>query len=786
MTPRDSIAAIVVLLSIATVAPGHQTSPPTIPVAVELPQDVVADDNTRITRSCRLILAPRPLVDAGNDGVIQIDGDDITVDLGGQTLIGSDPGTPQNQLRGIGIRVRGKRVTIRNGVVTGFRVGISGSGCDHTVIERIEFIRNFSQRLGSTPEQEDSKDWLWPHKNDADEWATEYGAAISIRDAQGVIIREVGVRQCQNGILLSRVSNAQIYNCDASFLSGWGIALWRSCANTICRNSFDFCVRGYSHGIYNRGQDSAGILCFEQSSDNTIALNSATHCGDGFFGFAGREALGESEGESERESKQVTPDASSGDANWHLGRGCNRNLVALNDFSDSAAHGLEMTFSFDNRILRNRFDRNAICGIWGGYSQRLVVRGNQFRANGDVGRGLEGGGINVEHGRGTLIADNQFSTNSAGVRLWWDEDQSLASTPWAKANGTASTGNSIIRNAFNADTIGVFLRSSPDATIAANTMIDVREALVCDESSGAKLTDETTLAPPDWTELVALEKSLPGAGNAVDLVDGFPISKRNPLIGRAAIVIGEFGPYDFIAPMAVAEPGPTNVHRWKLLGSRPIQFLQASKGQGDLRTNIDPPVNTAIVETETLGQLTNYELAIFWGRAADQVQRVRGTLLNTNWRLDIFPLSKPVVPGTPPDTKTFDDASKGAYRVYVESLTFPFGTGGPDSVKLMPTGPTVPKDHFGIRATTTFLAASGDWIIRTRSDDGIRVWIDGKIVIERWTHHGTMTDEGRFSIPEPRDVTMSVDYFELDGDAILDLRIVPDPASVASPQKSAP
>ena len=111
----------------------------------------------------------------------------------------------------------------------------------------------------------------------------------------------------------------------------------------------------------------------------------------------------------------------------------------------------------------------------------------------------------------------------------------------------------------------------------------------------------------------ALEKSLPGAGNAVDLVDGFPISKRNPLIGRAAIVIGEFGPYDFIAPMAVAEPGPTNVHRWKLLGSRPIQFLQASKGQGDLRTNIDPPVNTAIVETETLGQLTNYELAIFLG-----------------------------------------------------------------------------------------------------------------------------------------------------------------------------
>ncbi|MBK7406429.1 MAG: hypothetical protein IPJ41_17980, partial [Phycisphaerales bacterium] len=52
-------------------------------------------------------------------------------------------------------------------------------------------------------------------------------------------------------------------------------------------------MRGYSHGVYNRGQDSAGILFFEQCSENVIAENSATHGGDSFFGFGGREALGE-------------------------------------------------------------------------------------------------------------------------------------------------------------------------------------------------------------------------------------------------------------------------------------------------------------------------------------------------------------------------------------------------------------------------------------------------------------------------------------------------------------
>ena len=52
-------------------------------------------------------------------------------------------------------------------------------------------------------------------------------------------------------------------------------------------NRIDWCVRGYSHGFYNRGQDSAGLLMYEQSSRNTVAYNSVTHGGDGLFLWAG-------------------------------------------------------------------------------------------------------------------------------------------------------------------------------------------------------------------------------------------------------------------------------------------------------------------------------------------------------------------------------------------------------------------------------------------------------------------------------------------------------------------
>ena len=106
-------------------------------------------------------------------------------------------------------------------------------------------------------------------------------------------VRRCRVRDSQNGLILDRSRESKVYDNDFSFLSGWGVALWRCTKDVLSRNVLDFCIRGYSHNVYNRGQDSAGILFFEQNSDNVIAENSATHGGDGFFAFAGREALGE-------------------------------------------------------------------------------------------------------------------------------------------------------------------------------------------------------------------------------------------------------------------------------------------------------------------------------------------------------------------------------------------------------------------------------------------------------------------------------------------------------------
>lgn len=414
-----------------------QAAPPPPP---PLPIVTVDRDNIEVRASC-ILLCPAPVADADGNGVVHVVGDRVTLDLDGTVLRGCPDGAAPEGMSGTGISVLGKDVVVRNGAVRGFKVAIHGEGCDRATFEGLDLSGNRCARLRSTPEREDGADWLWPHRNDGAEWRTAYGAALCIERADGVTVRGVTVHGGQNGIMLDRVTGSTVSACDASWLSGWGLALWRSTGNTVRDCRFDFCIRGHSHGVYNRGQDSAGILCFEQSSRNVFERNSATHCGDGFFGFAGREALGEAP------APVAFADDAARDA-WYRGRGCNDNTLARNDFSFAAAHGIELTFSFGNRFVENILEGDAICGIWGGYSRDTFVRGNRFVACGDRGHGGERGGINAEHAQRWTITGNRFERLPMGIRTWWDEDAGIAGSPWARANGTACEGIFLRRNAF--------------------------------------------------------------------------------------------------------------------------------------------------------------------------------------------------------------------------------------------------------------------------------------------------------------------------------------------------
>ncbi len=517
----------------------------TSPSVPERPVVTVDRDNIEIKDSCILTFA-RPIADADGNGVVRIVADGVTVDLGGATLeSGLDRARP-DLFSGQGIVVAAKRVTLHNGGVRGFKVAIAGEACDGATFERLDISDNYAQLLKSSREKEDTSDWLYPHENDRGEQTEQHGAGLAIANAREVLVREIRARRTQNGIVLSSVHHSKIYDNDCSFLSGWGLAMWRSSDNIVCRNAFDFCIRGYVHGVYNRGQDSAGILLFEQCSRNVVALNSATHSGDGIFGFAGREALGEKPSPSSKLEFDANGLASQ-DA-WYRGRGCNENLFALNDLSYAAAHGLEMTFSFGNTAVANRFVENGINGVWFGYARNSVIVGNEFERN-------VAGDVAAEHAQLVRLWKNSFRESRVGIALWDDEDPGLAKLAWTRANGSICSENVVVDNCFFNEETAIELRGAQRTVVARNVFTSCARTIAESDippGSETAMGDEFAAILPDG------EAELARRMTALDTLPGKarPIGARAALRGRDKIVMGAYGPQEppLPAPQAASSP----------------------------------------------------------------------------------------------------------------------------------------------------------------------------------------------------------------------------------------
>ncbi len=735
-------------------------------ILAQPPTLTVSAPHTVIDHSCRIVIAPGTIIpDADSTGALQITADDITIEFAeGSTLAGAPTDADPDTLAGIGLRLNGhKNITVKNLRIRGYKIGLRATDCPGLTIDTADLSNNYHQHLKSTVQAEDGADWLYPHNNDHDEWTTNYGAAASIKSSDRITLRNIKVRDGQNGIILDRVNDSAIYDNDCSFLSGWGMALWRSSNNRICRNALDFCVRGYSHGVYNRGQDSAGLLMFEQCSRNIIAENSITHGGDGIFGFAGQEAIGQSPAPSQPFD--------------YARRGNSDNLIIDNDLSYAPAHGLEMTFSAGNRIYRNRFVSNGICGIWGGYSNDTIIAQNTFEANGQMAYGLERGGINIEHGSGSLIVANTFKANACGVHFWWNANPGLLKLPGVAANERGVTGNIIADNSFTDDLVALQLRDDAKAANAphvratifrGNTFTGVKRER--DFGEGISILDTGSAEAPKVPQI-----EVPGSSH--------PVGARAALAGRENILMTEWGPWDHEREWlrVVTQTGSVHIfdvfHRAPgssyYLGGSPMDLALTAEGDG-WPTRLTIRGKGSGVHEYTI--LRNEQRpGAGPAHPGPSAFELKGTIVSTSWNLTIFPWEGPSGPNPPPDLEAWRAAASGpkAVRARADSLRFAFGSRGPSEMEVSPevTAAKFAPDHFGIIARAGLVLPKGKWRITTISDDGIRVIADGKAVIENWTHHGATTDAAVIESTGSRPIDAVVEYFEIFGAAVLEVRI---------------
>jgi glucose/arabinose dehydrogenase len=109
-------------------------------------------------------------------------------------------------------------------------------------------------------------------------------------------------------------------------------------------------------------------------------------------------------------------------------------------------------------------------------------------------------------------------------------------------------------------------------------------------------------------------------------------------------------------------------------------------------------------------------------------------------------------------------------------LNYNWGTGGP--------GSGVPIDNFSARWTGQFAFAGGATTFTATADDGIRVWVDGTILIDQWI------DQPPTTYTATRTLTagshqVKVEYYEKDGGAVAQLSWTSAPTGCSSGQYAA-
>lgn len=701
-------------------------SPPLVPIQLEA--GLVINGPTAFEPGTYRLL--------GNDSlgqpVIIIEGNDLELDFTEVQLIGNDDPRQPDSYTGVGILVRNSRnVTLKNLNIRGYKVALMAENVDSLRVLHSDFSYNYRPRLYSRWERENLVDWLSYHQNEADEWL-RYGAGIYLKNCDGARVDHCIITQNQNALLMTGCNDSRISNNTFHFNSGLGIGMYRSSRNQVLHNRLDWNVRGYSHNVYQRGQDSAGILCYEQSNDNVFAYNSATHSGDGFFLWAGETTMETGDG------------------------GCNDNLIYANDFSYAPTNGVEVTFS-RNRIIGNRMEECRY-GVWGGYSWETEIIGNTITDSQY--------GVAIEHGQDNTISYNLLENDTVGIQLWQREQQP-ADWGYAQARDIRSR----------------------DYNITGNQFVAVRQPFSVDNTSPGQLIDNefyrsplpasglgagwevngnfigTRVRPDSAISIDALD--LPGLPQVLPQAQDVKLPIGHPR-GRRYILINEWGPYNFEYPTVWLRDIQEGEYIFLLLG--PNGNWKAVDGTGFL--SIVPKTGTFPATVRASRAADNQELALqfeFIGEAfTDQFGREhrRGAPFsfsfhrfepNIDWEVKWYAYSDATDPLDQYAQFQMLKKQRPLKRDTVKELDFRWW-GAP--------GENVPADHFATFAAVTLTVNPAEYQLVFTSDDGLRVFLDGELVIDHWEVHEAAIDTVTLDLGGEHQ--LEIEHYDAGGMATLD------------------
>ncbi len=97
------------------------------------------------------------------------------------------------------------------------------------------------------------------------------------------------------------------------------------------------------------------------------------------------------------------------------------------------------------------------------------------------------------------------------------------------------------------------------------------------------------------------------------------------------------------------------------------------------------------------------------------------------------------------------------------TVNFNWGSGSPD--------PAIGVDTFSVQWTGQVEPMySETYTFYTTSDDGVRLWVNGQLIIDNWTDHGPTENSGTISLSAGVKYDIAMDFYENGGGAVAELR----------------
>jgi parallel beta-helix repeat protein len=643
-----------------------------------------------------------------DQAVYEVREDNIVLDFKGGGFQSGKPVNPdQNAYTGTGLLLEGrKNVTIRNLKVRGYRFNIRLVNCQNIRLENCKASGSRSIRMaqGGLPMS------TFLDIRNIDVWRT-YGAGIWIENSKKVVLKKSSARGSQNGLVLVDTSDSTIIENDFTFNSGWGIALGRSSDNAICWNKADFCNRPWAGGW---GGDSSAVAVADSSNRNYFVGNSMTHSGDGFFLTHKGDRFDEKTGKIE------------------LFGPSNDNVIAYNDGSWSTANAFEGTFSTGNVYYKNWANDSLAAGFWLGYSDDSLVLANEVLRNANSG-------VAIEHGRQNVVEANRIEGSAwAGIAFWAAED-------W-RAKAKPSERNDALGNKLKSNQAPYDLRGTSQPYLKDEVTQEGPGSVASaanPNTTGRRAKFETEQLP----RVKALMAMRPKAWK-------FYRETQGPK-GVGWIQAEDWAPRDFFGNLAAwRQPDPGSLEMYLTeLGTRVAapSFVRFEP------TPDNPFIVRISAKADPKAPGMDMPLGVNLSSAnGKRRQLVKATLRTGLWQVSWFEWL----------TLKYED-EQGWKDLFGGDPLWKQNTRllGGDFTGKSP-GPGLPNHHFACVAKTKFKTEGGRYIFSTLSDDGIRLFVDGKELISRWNHHGPTADEAAITLNEGvHDIR--VEYCQESGAAVL-------------------